>query len=425
MRWVWLLACCSFAQHPAAQLTKEDILLGRVRYRTAQTLKSLPNYTCTQTIERLQRRAPAKRFELLDMVRLEVALVDGGELYKWPGAGHFQARDLREMVPNGAFGTGQFAGYAHAVFISGAARYTYAGEEFRGARRLVKWDYVVPVNLSSFQIRVPPNEAVVGFHGSFWADPDSLDLMRLEVHADDIPVELRLSESITSVEYQRVEIGTGAFLLPSVSELTMIDANGGASLNRARFEGCRQYSGQSVVTFDDPVEDKTVSPEPARIIDSPAGVSLELALDTTLRDKSTAVGDPVTFVLKKDAKSGHSLIAPKGALAHGRVVFMRRQNIGRYSGFIIGLDLTELEYGNSRVRLAARLEMVPNGAASTAAGPWNAQMFVLRDDVLAQYVQDRQAAPQGALFKPGYSLLLDKGFRMYWRTVAFEPEGKK
>src|SRR5262245_35714585 len=127
MRWLCLLPYCLMAQ----QVTQEDLLHARARYHVAQTLKGLPTYTCMQTIERMNRRAPAKRSELLDVLRLEVALVNGRELYKWPGEGTFEESELRNLVKSGATGTGQFAGYAQAIFASHAARFTHIGEEQR------------------------------------------------------------------------------------------------------------------------------------------------------------------------------------------------------------------------------------------------------------------------------------------------------
>ena len=33
---------------------------------------------------------------------------------------------------------------------------------------------------------------MVGYHGTFWVDPSSMDLIRLEVYADDIPRNLEI-----------------------------------------------------------------------------------------------------------------------------------------------------------------------------------------------------------------------------------------
>ena len=51
----------------------------------AEFLRGQPNYTCTETIERT-RQAPASRAKVEDTLRLEGALVDGKEMFAWPGS---------------------------------------------------------------------------------------------------------------------------------------------------------------------------------------------------------------------------------------------------------------------------------------------------------------------------------------------------
>src|SRR5438046_10492248 len=84
--------------------------LPRIRAQMAELLRGQPNYTCTETIERT-RQAPASRSKVEDTLRLEVALVDGKEMFAWPGSKQFEDRDLGELVSTGMFGNGNFAIY--------------------------------------------------------------------------------------------------------------------------------------------------------------------------------------------------------------------------------------------------------------------------------------------------------------------------
>jgi hypothetical protein len=81
-----LLCCCLNGQ----DLAPEVLLLARVKTHMGQVLSRLPNYTCLETIERSRRRASGKRFELVDALHLEVAFVDGKELFSWPGERSFK-----------------------------------------------------------------------------------------------------------------------------------------------------------------------------------------------------------------------------------------------------------------------------------------------------------------------------------------------
>src|SRR5215467_1270517 len=99
-----LLTTPGRAQSPETPLKPEVIQLSRIRARAIENLNRMPNYTCRETIERSVRKPPAKRFQLVDTVRLEVALVKGKELFGWPGAEKFEEGEIGDLVKGGAIG---------------------------------------------------------------------------------------------------------------------------------------------------------------------------------------------------------------------------------------------------------------------------------------------------------------------------------
>ena len=175
---------------PGQAATAGEDLLIQVIARMSDNLKRLPNYTCQQTIDRSRRASAGLRWETVDRVRVEVALVDGKELFAWPGAGKFDDRDLSDMAMGGATSTGNFGLLAKAVFLTGAPNFKFLGERVLEGRRSYRWDYDVPLLRSGYTLRNGTKEAVVGFHGAFWADASTLDVLRLEASADDIPARL-------------------------------------------------------------------------------------------------------------------------------------------------------------------------------------------------------------------------------------------
>src|ERR1035438_9927100 len=79
---------------------------------------------------------------------------------------------------------------------------------------------------SSFEIGVGGASATVASKGSFWFDPVSLDLIRLDVHGEALPYSLRLEETSIRTFYARAHIGESDALLPKRSELTMTHFSG-------------------------------------------------------------------------------------------------------------------------------------------------------------------------------------------------------
>lgn len=316
---VGLPLCAEQAGAPAAPLAPGLVLLSRAQRTVAEMLRRMPNFTCVETIERSRREPPLKRFRLLDTLRLEVALVEGRELFAWPGATKFEDRDLRDMVGgSGATGTGDFALHAKSIFLTGTARFDYLGEEAIEGRRTHKFHYTVPRSSSSFMMRVGQAQGFVGYQGSVWHDADSMELARMVLDIDDIPSSVPLSEGHKRIDYAPVRIGEETFTLPTMVDMQLSALDGTESRNRAVFSACRQYTGASTLRFDDPPADQPAAPAPVTIT-LPAGVSVAMKLVSTLDLAKVAVGDPVVFEVSKDATRGGVVLLPRGTRVQMRL----------------------------------------------------------------------------------------------------------
>lgn len=406
MQWslvlAWLCAMAVVAGQ-SASITPEQVTLGRIRARMTETLARQPNYTCIQQIERSNRRAPRHKYELRDMLRLEVALVDGREMFAWPGEAKFEDTDLFDMVPGGgAIGTGNFATHARAVFRTNAPVFEYKGVADLEGRSAYQFGFKVAQLESGYHIRVNGAEAVVGYHGRFWADVKTFDLIRLEVIADDIPPALGLKSAQDVMDYGRMKIGAAEFLLPSGSELLMVDLNGNVSRNITRFSGCRQYSGESVLTFADAPDTPAGAAAPERTKEAlqiPPDVVFEISLDATVDSDQSMVGDPVTATLEENIKMRRRLLFPKGAKLAGRI--MRLERHGDHCD--LDIRFSELVSAQARSSLNTRLETKPP-----------AEMHPLFRGLVQ--ISDE---PNGSGLKlRGSRVHLPRGFHLRLRTVA-------
>lgn len=398
-----------------------DVLrLARIKLKMADNLTRLPNYTCTETIERSARRAGSRRFELLDTLRLEVALVEGKELFAWPGAGRFEDREVREFVAGGAIGNGNFGLHARAVFMGQAPVFRFAGFETRDGRKLARYDFTVAQPLSGFQVRVGDEKAIVGYRGTVWADEQTHEAVRLEVHAEEIPPQLALQAVSDTIDYSKIRIGESYFLLPAEGEMVMIDIRGNENRNRIHFSGCRQYAGQSVISFAEPPPAPPPAPKPPPLIELPAGLSLTVQLNSEIDSRRAAVGDPVTALLERDARWKGRLLARKGARVAGRLVQLERRwtrsSRGQQGYFLVGIEFDKLESDLGRAEFRAQLEDV---------GPVFAPGISV--DSSRPLIVGRSSNPAGSGITPrpgtglflvrGDSVRLAQGLRMTWTVV--------
>jgi hypothetical protein len=389
------------AQEPAkALVSPESVLLGRIRAHMHDVLSHIPNYTCVETMDRTRRLGPARQFQMQDTLRMEVALVEGKEMFAWPGSKKFESDDLRSLISGGSYGNGAFALFARAVFISEAPVFVYHGDDPVNGIPLVRYDFKVSRIISGYQLRVDDRTAVVSYHGSFWADRQTLDAARLEVVADDIPSTLGLAYSSDRIDYARTRIGDEDFLLPHESQLDMRQTGGMESRNFVRFSSCRQYTGESVLRFDEvTATDPGVAPKlPDEEILLPSGLELQIALADNINLESAAAGDEVHGVLAGDLKHKGKILAAKGAVLLGRITRLERYP----DRTVVGFTFTDLYADGKHAGLSMEMERALLMSPLTTAPRVSALLYPGPHEGLIQARSGR--------------VILQRGMLMYWRT---------
>lgn len=412
---VWLGLAASLAGQSGGP--EPEGLLARIKAHVGEGLKRLPSYTCLETVERFDRLGGFTPFVLVDRLRLEVAMVGNKEFYAWPGDSTFGEKSIVQMIPNGTIGSGDFALHAYSVFLSRSPAYTYAGEITRNGRRLIRFDYMVAESDSGYTLRVPPRESQVGYYGSFLVDRETLDLVRLEVAAAGIPPDLGLTEAVDVMEYSRVRIGDGMYTLPASSELLLKKSSNIESRNRIEFSRCRQFTGESRLTFGEtPLAEQPRTQPAAAKKALPQAALFDLILETAIDSATSAVGDEVSARLESDIKKGGAVIIPKGARVTGRITRLARITEPA-PHFAVRLNFFTLEFAQRQAEFTARLEAVMvAGGGSTYKTPAlrvpyasNRGTFIL--------IADAPPSPGAAdLVITGVRAELPRGLRLVFRT---------
>jgi len=323
MRVLALLFCTLLSasgQYRSSQpLSESDIIFARIRKAVSASLDHQPDFTCVETIERSQRVSQKGKFQLLDNVRLEVALVNGKELYAWPGSPKFEDRPLRDMV-SGTIGTGDFALHAKNLFLGGVATFRYQGIEEINGRKAHKFHFKVPMDRSPFMIRVDVADGAVGYEGHVWNDATTYELIRIDFEVTEVPPGMPLMGGHKQIDYAPVVIGGATYNLPASTEMTLSHVSGTENRNRMVFSACRQYTGESTLVFDEPPPSKPEPPKAAAVeITLPEGLTVMLKLITPIDLSKTAIGEASIWeVTRTVQRKGRELI-PKGARLEMRV----------------------------------------------------------------------------------------------------------
>ena len=237
----------------------QSLPVDRVRRRMAENLAHLPNYTCLETIDRSVRKKGKDKLVFRDRIRLEVGFIEAEEMFGWPGSSRFEANFLQQIPQSAApSGIGSFGGITNMVFGSSAPAFACSRQCTADARRGSRYEFRVPLSSSKYEIRFGGRAALSAYAGSLCVDPDKLDVMMLDLHAEDVPLAVAPVGAVSEViHYRRARIGSAEFLLPQQDELTITELDGNVSHNLTRFTECRQYAAQSSLSFD---EDRTAAP---------------------------------------------------------------------------------------------------------------------------------------------------------------------
>ena len=384
--------------------------LARIEHLMTAELKRQFNYTCLETIDRY-RALPGGKIKPFDRIRVLVALVEGKELYSWPGAKTFDDRKLDTMVTGGFLSDGEFSAMSHNIFMGRSAEIHFAGPETEGSRNLLRYDFHIPQMMSGWTVKSRGASGVVGAIGSFWVDAGTLDLVRLHFAAEDLPPFSQDKRIEETADYGRVRIGDADALLPLAVELESELFDGSRFRNRATFTGCRQYTAESKISFTDEDAPANAPALPGSVDEGalPGGLSIPLRLDLPIDSQHAAVGDEIRAVVTKAVRFGDQVLLPRGALVKGVIRRLDRHS-GNLPYFEVGLEFNEAEYGTHHAALFGKPdEMTPfSGYHRTAIG-------------YATGPPDKLSPGVGYFYVEGESIRIPKGLGFSLQTESARP----
>ena len=403
----WLLLFLLMSAWKGPQPSPEMVRLKQALERMGENLERLPNYTCLETIDRSIRQTAKDKLLVRDRIHLQVAFIGFEEVFAWPGSANFEPRAAIQIAPGGAGGIGSWGGWSRNVLRSSAPAFTYAGECTVEGRRGMRYDFHVPWASSAYTVGAGNRQLVVPYAGTFCIDPGSLDIMRLEMRAE--VAHLPFAAVSETIDYGRVRIGAADFLLPQSHTLAITDLEGHEGRNVTTLSACRQYAADSA----EPVpQQKAEEPQ------LPAGIYLNLKLETRITFDQSAVGDPVSARLDR-AFRATGISVPKGALVSGHI----RRIEERYQPekhYLVGLDFSTLSFADTHLSFRAhlvgpqlRFERRPDSVTNLNNAP------II--DVTGLEIDDSNPLSPFGVFRVRTGRLdLARGLPMIWQTQGRE-----
>jgi hypothetical protein len=296
-----------------------------------------------------RRRGLKQSLVTTDRLRLDVGMADNREIYSWVGENRFRNRSLSDLVGEGTISNGSFASFLTMIFRIDAGGFPYKGKVNEAGRTLAKFGFRVPAEKSHYSFSHRRERTLIAYEGTLLVDPKTADLVSLVVTGQP-PLETGTCEITTTMDYGRVRLNSSDFLLPSETDLRIVDLNGDEFDNQSSYSSCHEFLGESTLTFEPPPEPpvgtrRTASNGPAAQL--PAGIPFILAFTHEIDGAMAATGDPVTATLTTDIRDESSrVLVAHGAKVTGRVIRMRRF-YGHSAFSFIAVKLETLDAGGT------------------------------------------------------------------------------
>lgn len=424
-----LAALLLAAQVVAQDLPPGALLLSRVKRQFTTDLQRLTSVTCLETVRR-ELQPPNGKLRPLDTIRLEV-LTDGDkEFFASPGDHRFSEQHPLTLAGSGTLGNGLFGLYLKSILLNDFVTSEYKGEEEIAGRRLARYDYQVPPRWSGQTIRTPEGSGQVGLHGSYWVDPRTFSVIRLEQYADTFPPTLNIRELAETVNFARTRLAENVLaLLPETADLRMVKGSGEISHNLAEFTHCRVFGAESTINFGEPnPSEQTPRLRTASADNAPNPLPPDLQIEVKLLTRisgDTPVGTLIDGVVAANVMVKGTVAVPAGAAVRGRIRRMEHYT-DPVSYFVVGLEFIEVDVkGVQRLFYA---DIVDIGRA-----PGVEHTLSVNGDIMThswagqqtQQIQERVTLPDlpgvAAFFFKGAQLSLPEDFRTVWKTRPLKP----
>jgi hypothetical protein len=303
---------------------------------------------------------------------------------------------------------------------------------------LARYDYGLAPMWSGQTIHMPEGSGTVGLRGSYWIDPETLDVLRLELNADDIPSTLPLSELVTRIDYARTRLANDVdLLLPQAADFRFVKSSGEISHNRVEFTHCRVFQAESTIDYTEPGSPSQPPRFGAIALDDtlrtlPGGMQVAVKLRGRITG-DMAVGTLIDGEVAGNVTAKRATLIPSGSPVRGRIRRMERYT-DPFPYFIVGLEFTEVEIQGIRHLFYANLvsiDLLPGLEANqlvirnaTTRSEWPVIGQTPGWSATGQTRESLSVTNMpgvATFFFKGLKLELPEGFRTVWKTRALTP----
>ena len=256
------------SSRPAPRL-HPDPVIARAMEANQEFSHTLPNFICTQLMERARSPNLGKKWDEDEPVEAEVLVIDDQETYQNIKIGG-EPYNGRMMDIVGTRSSGEYGTVLWNLFAPETkAKFRSAGEETIRNREALVYTFHVEQPRSHWRIHANNWAVTPGYSGRVWIEKGTGRALRIEKEALQLPSDYPMRSAELEMDFDDVEIGGQTYLLP-VEAGHLSCRNGGATCirNRITWSHHRRFDAvssvfntDSTVDFGDEAAEVEVVPE--------------------------------------------------------------------------------------------------------------------------------------------------------------------
>jgi hypothetical protein len=253
---IWVLLIAVFARQPGLSLSaaEQADFIEKAREVARVYTAKLPNFICTETIQRYGQPKQSDSWKPLDRLVVDLAFSDNGERYKLITVNDKPTNKSLNKV-GGAISTGEFGTMLQWVFRpKSQTKFQWQRSEDLRGRPVQVFSYHIDQKNSEYHVSwgspFKRYQGVLGFSGELFVDMETHHVLRMTHAPDGIPAKSPLSAISGELDYSFTDISGETTLVPLRAEIRLQQRSGSGYRNSIDFTNYRKFSTGATLKFE-------------------------------------------------------------------------------------------------------------------------------------------------------------------------------
>jgi len=225
-------------------------MLDAMRLYAEQYVANLPNFICEQVTHQFEAGRKPNRWRAGDVLTSKLLFSNGHEERNLELVNDKPIRPGMRRWRTPLDTEGEFGILLSNIFSTASqASFTWKGWESVRGERVAVLAFAIDIEHSTVALTLDDLvKAVLAYHGTVYANPETGAIWRITDTADDLPKKLHTKSISRSIDYDRVLIGEKRYLLPVQAGIWAVTDTNNVR-NELEFRNYRKFETDSVIKF--------------------------------------------------------------------------------------------------------------------------------------------------------------------------------